>query len=248
MFIQSLVESERRRCWLLYKALECVPLDKAIELARAADEFIGGTCCQSRATASRPEPETVSPPQISEDQPQPCADAVSHGNGAAGLPQMTATAPKVTPEVRQQLIDRIASGGKNADLAAEFGLAPKQVQGIRIGCAREIARKARDKEGPAATPAQLRTLPASVDEVIRYLRQEHDVVVPQGNKEFLVNARFRLSLAELVTRANRMRRRQGKLEFELGCSGVPSSATPSIHIAGSTANAALPNRSSARIG
>jgi hypothetical protein len=248
-FIQSLVESERRRCWLLYKALECAPLDKAIDLARAADEFIVGAHCESREIASRLEPEIVSPPQVSESQAQSFADGVSSSNGAAPSnsaagPTQTA-APKVAAEVRQQLIDRIASGGKNADLAAEFGLAPKQVQGIRIGCAREIARKAHDKERPAA-PAQSRTLPAIADDVIRYLRQEHDVVVPQGNNEFLVNARFRMSLAELINRANRMRVRQGKLEFELGSGAL--STIPSTHTTGGMAGATSPNRSSTAMG
>jgi hypothetical protein len=48
-----------------------------------------------------------------------------------------------------------------------------------------------------------------------YLRQQDDVVVSAENGEFLVNARFRLALTDLVARANRMRTRQAKPAFEL---------------------------------
>lgn len=62
----------------------------------------------------------------------------------------------------------------------------------------------------------------SVDEVVRYLRQQDDIVVPQENGEFLVNARFHMPMAGLIARANRMRARQGKPEFEmLGISELP---------------------------
>jgi len=53
-----------------------------------------------------------------------------------------------------------------------------------------------------------------LDEVVRYLRQQDDVVVPQGPGEFLLNGRFRMETTELVSRANRMRSRQGKPAFQ----------------------------------
>ena len=56
----------------------------------------------------------------------------------------------------------------------------------------------------------------SVQEVIRYLRQQDDVIVPQEDGEYLVNGRFRMRPDELVDRANRMRSRQGKPEFNSG--------------------------------
>jgi hypothetical protein len=109
-----------------------------------------------------------------------------------------------------------ASRRQSADgeVAAELGLSPKQVQGIRMGCAREIRRRreCREIEREASNAA---TITASIDDVVRYLRQRDDVVVPQGDGDFLVNARFRLPIADLVTRANRMRVRQGKPEFDV---------------------------------
>jgi len=56
---------------------------------------------------------------------------------------------------------------------------------------------------------------ASPEDIVRYLRQQDDVVVPDGESAFLVNGRFRLGLSELVQRANKMRLRQGKAEFRL---------------------------------
>jgi hypothetical protein len=54
-----------------------------------------------------------------------------------------------------------------------------------------------------------------VAEVVRYLRQQDDVVVPHGNGMFLVNGRFNLRLSELVDKANRIRRRQNKPLFKI---------------------------------
>jgi hypothetical protein len=65
------------------------------------------------------------------------------------------------------------------------------------------------------------SLSASVGEIVRYLRQQDDVVVQQENGQFLVNGRFNLSLADLLARANRMRGRQRKPAFELS-GGMPA--------------------------
>jgi hypothetical protein len=187
-FMELVAEPTQRRCWLLYRALECLPIDQAIDWAQRADTFIAS------------------------------------GRGGDITPQrepVTSAAPSarliIATEQRRRLIDRLATGARNADLAAEFGLTPKQVQGVRIGCAREIARR-RDAPQPLPTDPQPaaasdRAIRASVEEVVRFLRQQDDVVVPQASGEFLVNARFRLRLDELISRANRMRTRQGKPEF-----------------------------------
>src|SRR5439155_11976076 len=47
--LELLDQTERRRCWLLWKALECLPLDRAIDLARAAEEFL--ICAHSERRA-----------------------------------------------------------------------------------------------------------------------------------------------------------------------------------------------------
>jgi hypothetical protein len=221
-FLQSVAEPAQRRCWLLYRALEAAPLDQAIGWAQRAEEFITGVAEPLHTAALPARPQAAAP---AADPPSVIA------TGGAKSAEADATAlgkSTIQSEQRRRLIDRLAAGGKNADLAAEFGLAPKQVQGVRIGCAREIAARRAERGpvrpatvqpaaivAPAAPTPQPAPIAASVDEVVRYLRQQDDVVVPQGSGEFLVNARFRLPLEELVSRANRIRARQGKPEFTL---------------------------------
>jgi hypothetical protein len=104
---------------------------------------------------------------------------------------------------------------KNAELAAEFGLSSKQVQGIRMGCAREIGQRREQISKRAAQSKQDSPDIASIEEVVRYLRQQDDAVVPQQDGEFLVNGRFRMPFADLVARANRIRARQGRSKFDM---------------------------------
>jgi hypothetical protein len=105
----------RRRAWLLSKALESFPLDRALELARAAEEFISGSVAEkgNRSPQFKPAP-----------KPQ------THRTGLA-----------LSAQQRNQLLQRIAEGATNAVLANEFGLSRRQVQGIRMGSAAEIAAR-----------------------------------------------------------------------------------------------------------
>jgi len=64
------------------------------------------------------------------------------------------------------------------------------------------------------------------DDVVRYLRQCDDTVAPAGDGTFLVNGRFRETLAELVKRANRMRARQRLPEFGLMPQFAPADDKP----------------------
>ena len=114
-----------RRSWLLAKALETHPLDKALELARTAEAFITGGSDQDEAPSARAQPE------------EHAADAPAVG--AKPLSRRTALA--LLPEQRDQLLQRLAHGARNAELASEFSLSVRQVQGIRMGSAREIARR-----------------------------------------------------------------------------------------------------------
>jgi hypothetical protein len=215
--MQLLGEPVRRRCWLLYRALECVPLDRAIDLAQRAEAFISGGRAEHIATAAaaRPESASTATPRRG-GQPIDVPAAIVANEAAPAAPPAR---PAISTDERRRLIERLAAGAKNADLAAEFSLTPKQVQGVRIGCAREIAARRVAPAQPSAeappAPPPASAIPASIDEVVRFLRQQDDVVVPQGDGEFLVNARFRLPLGELVGRANRIRKRQGKPEFAL---------------------------------
>src|SRR6266487_1012458 len=46
-------EPTQRRFWLLHEALRCVPLDRAIELARNAEAFVTGSSVENRPAAAR---------------------------------------------------------------------------------------------------------------------------------------------------------------------------------------------------
>jgi hypothetical protein len=232
---------EDRRWWLLRKALDCLPLDKAIDLARAADAFVTGPSVQSQPllhasqarlaesqapsyqtqandAANAAEPIVASAPERREGSLEK-EGLLEIAPGTKSSPVEPAS-PKRTnlalsPEQRGELLQLMVEGARNADLAAKFGLSGQQVQGFRMGSAREIAARRNrlklTKERATETPQ----LGSSVDEIVRYLRQQDDVVVPEGKGEFMLNGRFRLGMEELVERANRMRRRQGKPEFAL---------------------------------
>jgi hypothetical protein len=199
-----------RRSWLLIKASHGEPLDRALDLAKRCDDFITATDGQG-CVVPTVLPGNVGASEKDEHQPQasqelsPPPDEPTASKAAGSLLS--------TPQ-RERLLGRLAEGAKNAELAAELGLSPKQVQGIRMGCAREIRRR-RERREIEREASNVATIAASIDDVVRYLRQQDDVVVPQEGGDFLVNARFRLPLPELVSRANRMRARQRKPEFEL---------------------------------
>jgi len=119
---ELLADPVRRRSWLLSKALESVPLDKALELARSAEAFISSAHAET-AGASVPAPHQGQPPALQEPKPKKPRGVV------------------LSAEERERLMDRLAAGARNTDLATEFGLSPRQVQGIRMGSARDIAKR-----------------------------------------------------------------------------------------------------------
>jgi hypothetical protein len=208
-----------RRLWLLYNAMQHLPLPQAIECARSADRFLTGSLPDKQLgdahvdTASDAETSDVS------GQSEHLATETS-SNASVEHPTIAKPTRLAVPaEHRERLLDRLAHGAKNAELAAEFGVSLRQVQGLRMGCAREITQR-RDQLGKGPARVEPTSLTVSVEEVIRYLRQQDDVVVQQENGQFLVNGRFNLSLVDLLARANRMRSRQRKPTFELS-GGMP---------------------------
>lgn len=117
-------DSIRRRTWLLAKALKSHSLDRALELARAAEAFITQSRTQTgeESLSSKPRPNI----QIAKAK--------------------TPKALSISAEQRDQLLGRLAEGATNAELAEEFGLSRRQVQGIRMGSAAEIAARRGGRE------------------------------------------------------------------------------------------------------
>jgi hypothetical protein len=212
-----------RRLWLLCSALKCLPFDRAIELARAAEAFVRGSHLDSQAGDTRGDAEA--PAGL--EQTERFIKEASSGVGPVEEPiAKKRTRLALSAELRDRLLDRLAEDAKNAELAAEFGLSLQQVQGVRIGCAREIAKRRAQLSRKPVHSDQTVIPSASIDEIVRYLRQQDDVVVPQENGHFLINGRFHLAFADLVSRANRMRARQRKPEFEM-IGDKPSRPKPS---------------------
>jgi hypothetical protein len=214
-----LSDPTNRRCWLLANALEHATLDQAIDLARKAEDFIAGLHGGSQ-TESESHTETAAAAE-----PSDTLERKPDGRTAASDQTSEQTRLGLAQEQRDKLLGRLAEGATNAELASEFGLSPRQVQGVRLGTGRK-GIKNRDRAGkdiriptPALTP---------VEEVIRYLRQQDDVVVRQG-EGFLVNGRFQMSEAELVSRANRMRARQHRPEFVQPSADQPKGNIPSAN-------------------
>ena len=192
-----------RRLWLLVKAVDSAPFDRAIELARTAEAFLMGSAVDTTID----DPTAVIRNQASQVV-----------NQTYQIRKERVPASPLRGIKRDRLVERLAEGARNAELAGEFGISAKQVQGFRMGCAREIAKRRTrlaDKPTEPADQHQHATATASIDEIVRYLRQQDDVVVAQEDGWYLVNGRFRMSVAELAARANRMRRRQQKSAFQI---------------------------------
>lgn len=190
------------RTWLLYKASETLPLDRALDLARAADQFVKGSPCEATSEQFSEAAESL-PVKRAVQNDQPPKEPPANSFPTAARPKLT-----LSPEAREKLLDGLAAGARNAELAQEFGLSMRQVQGIRISQAR-LAKLGRAAQEPPA-PQQTQE---SIDEVVRFLRQQDDVVVRQANGDFLVNGRFRLAPTELYERANRIRARNRKPSY-----------------------------------
>jgi hypothetical protein len=184
--VEEIKDPVRRRLWLLQKALECAPLEQAIKLARAADAFVSGAPTVSMGQVGpQQEEHPVSSPQYlvakAENIKIDNIDTESDRQLPSSPPTSRPSGTGLSAEKRDQLIRRLAGGSKNAELAAEFGISPKQVQGIRMGCGREIA-KYRRQGGDVKKSAETPQAGSAADDVVRYLRQQDDVVVPEGNE------------------------------------------------------------------
>jgi|HubBroStandDraft_4_1064222.scaffolds.fasta_scaffold41498_3 hypothetical protein len=146
---ETLKDPVRRRSWLLSKVLDSRPLDHALELARKAEMFVSG---------AHPEADSESFPKS--------ADPSREQRTAAEPPDTRPRTQKrialaLSSDQRERLLERLATGGKNAQLAIEFGLSRQQVlrsqNGLRPrNCPASRSTEA-DKQHPgtiAADPRQ----------------------------------------------------------------------------------------------
>lgn len=213
-------EPASRRCWLLNKALENAPLDEALRLARAADEFLGIDEANAQALPNgqplkewRLRSSSTAPNQDSQsaDRPpiatSPCDQVEQHAGH-------TSTADHVadTPD-NLKAADNLKNAGAVENDRLEDASNKSEVE--------EAGDEPGDSEPQVAMTSSLAVL-AGMDDLVRYLRQQDDVVVSAGLGTYLVNGRFHLNSEELLARANKIRQRQGKLQFQRIPSGFPA--------------------------
>ena len=192
----------KRRFWLLRQALNSgSSFADAVKIAERIEAFlvVGTASCSSNNT-----PDNAAVPH-----------ETARGRPIGISPE--AVSSTLAPEKKAALIVRLEAGEPNTRLAAEFGLTPRQVQGLRMQVGRRAKRKLaavnRQQHGPTSVSS---TGSSVMDEVVRYLRQQGDFIVADGPGMFLINRLFRLDVDQLQHRANRMRQRQRKPEFQIG--------------------------------
>jgi hypothetical protein len=179
-----------RRCWLLSKALENTSLDEALKLAQVADEFLRVDELETSAPiATKPVVRSSQGPHyagLSEDVLS--LRVQSESNHLRPMDIARDTAETVAVERRPSV------EGSSDELSNDL-------EGNR-----KIASHVAVEDSLSVLAGQ--------EEVVRYLRQRNDVVVPDGANAYLVNGRFRLNFDEMLARANKMRERQGRPLFQ----------------------------------
>lgn len=190
-----------RRCWLLNKALEHASLDEALRLARAADEFL---CMGQGHAPTLPGAETLKEWSLLRVPPAPA--------------EISQPAPALTLAV--SALDRAKSAAGEAGTAPAADAAESvnsigaaQTDAAETPCAEDAGDDLANGEPNLAMTSRLAVL-AGMEDVVRYLRQQDDVVVSSGTGIYVVNGRFQLNSEELLTRANKIRQRQGKPQFQ----------------------------------
>jgi hypothetical protein len=190
----------RRRCWLLSKALEIGSLQDAVRLAREADAFV---------LLGRDD--KIAGPAIGRGERLQTAEPDRNGSSRfAGPPGETADRPPATRAEHNGEENHAGLNGKSMENVETI---------IFPGNDDRAGAPAGDEAILPNGDADLAVL-AGIEDIVRYLRQRDDVVVPE-NGFFLVNGRFRLSPEELLGRANKMRARQGKPLFQRMPLGFP---------------------------
>ena len=180
----------RRRWFLLVRAMEHLSLEDAVTLAERIEAFLS-------AGPSEPPVECGAPtPQSEQEVIAPSAPAAPLVTSPVASARAQDDKVPPTPLAdRVELLSRLAEGASDADIIAEFGLTKRQIVGLRL----QMGHMTGDG--------------ASAEEVVRFLRQQGDVVTGQAQDGFLVNGRLRLTYDDLVGRANHIRARHGKMLF-----------------------------------
>jgi hypothetical protein len=207
----------RRRWWLLQKALEDCSLRDALRLAQSADVFLTTNHKICNCATYEIDTQTVRSLVPAVETPSENEAASEQFTAHSQSLQSSPNAKQCDPVnwgsngANAATTQRDAEGEAQVDMAAPIDRSMTQV---------EQETPPSDAEGengnhPASDADASLAVWATIDDVVRYLRQRDDVVVSAGKHKFLVNGRFHEDGNALVIRANRMRERQRKPPFYL---------------------------------
>lgn len=204
-----------RRWWLLTQAMLSGPLETAIQVAERAELFLLSGCTSDHQINNK---KIILVPKDHGDSDPPLH--LEEHDLSVPVPE-----ENLTNAQKEELKSRLAAGASNSEVATEFGLSLRQVQGFRM----QLARKASRMEPPETTDEArsdpkdpvLHPPPSLVEDVVRYLRQQGDVVVKAEPSGFLLNGSGGLTFEQLLHRANRILSRHGKPQFSMP--GMPLS-------------------------
>jgi len=125
-FLERLQNMTSRRCWLLYEALRCLPLDRAIDLARSAETFVTGPAVELRIEMDRVDTESR-PAAEAPEEPEQLIDAIPSSLPTLGKrPANSRPGLALTSEQREQLLERLKAFGwglPGKSLSAAIGTA-----------------------------------------------------------------------------------------------------------------------------
>lgn len=206
---------ELRRCWLLSKALESASLDKALRLALAVEDFLGA----GRPSAPARKSEHALAEQVLDVPPML--------QSVAGFPMTSPRSARADEPCTLPPVEVGASAPSAMDLIVELVESFENAGAGEHHAADEGAAEEDDAEDEPAVSAPQTSMAsdlavlANMDDVVRYLRQQDDVVVSAGAGVYLVNGRFHLTSEELFVRANKIRHRHGKPQFQRIPTGFP---------------------------
>lgn len=229
---QELDCHSRRRLWLLQFLLGKLEPEDALILAQQMETFVLGTA-----------PARVRPRCAGESGPGNRNDvwAVRPASATQGrdADQAQQRGRLLADDSLREFVHAIAAGLSNAELAARFGFTPRQANGLRMGLSKRnpplrgaaFAPECKPPHIDRATELKLQEAflqkkaapPATLDDVVQFLRQRGDVVYRSGTG-FSVNNRLTVTAEELVARANKKRCELGQAPFvtHVGTAGMPA--------------------------
>jgi hypothetical protein len=230
----------RRRFWLVAQLIgRCgvTEIESALSAAAKVEAFIangkgtagaplgrGDLGAAARAVASN-----IEPSQRVDGQASPVTATSSNSQNVVdiGGKYRNARRQLLDKETRSRFIQEAAINPDNRHLAQLFGLSVRQAHAIRVGLSKFIADGRREIELQMQDDflRNKSAAAATMEDVVRYLRQINDVVVPNG-QNYIVNYKLALTGEQLLERANVKRRERKQPPFVMDAGGMPQGADP----------------------